>query len=184
MVPECLDAPAAWTLALVARALDREIGNLTVFMLDRPRHADLIREVRATGAHVMLRPDGDVTGALLAATRGSGIDILMGVGGVTEGLLSVCAVKALGGAMLARLAPQGERELSAIHDAGLDMTRIMDHSDLVTGDCTFFAATGITDGPLLSGIHYRGRRATSNSMILRGETRTRRVIEAEHLLTK
>ena len=184
MVPECLDAPAAWTLALVARALDREIGNLTVFMLDRPRHADLIREIRATGAHVMLRADGDVTGALLAATRGSGIDILMGVGGVAEGLLSVCAVKALGGAMLARLAPQGARELNAIRDTGLDMTRIMDHSDLVTGDCTFFAATGITDGPLLSGIHYRGRRATSNSMILRGETRTRRVIEAEHLLTK
>lgn len=184
LVPECLHAPAAWTLALVARALDREIGNLTVFMLDRSRHADLIREVRAAGAHVMLRADGDVTGALLAATRGSGVDVLMGVGGVTEGLLSACAVKALGGAMLARLAPQSERELNAIRDASLDMTRIMADADLVAGDCVFFAATGITDGPLLSGVHYRGRRATSNSMILRGETRTRRVIEAEHLLTR
>ncbi len=184
LVAECLDAPAAWTLALVARALGREVGNLTVFILDRPRHSDLIREIRATGAHVMLRAEGDVTGALLAATRQSGVDILMGIGGAVEGLIAACAVKASGGAMLGRLSPQNERELDAVQEAGLDVTRIMTGEELVTGNIVFFAATGITDGALLSGVRYRGNRATSNSMILRGETRTRRIIQAEHLLVK
>jgi fructose-1,6-bisphosphatase II len=182
LVPECLDAPAGWTLALVARAKRRELGNLTVFVLDRPRHANLIEEIRATGAHVMLRAEGDITGALLAASRQSGVDILMGIGGVVEGLISACAIKALGGAMLGRLAPQSEGEFNAVRDAGLDLTRIVSHGELVAGDTVFFAATGVTDGALLSGVTYRGRRATSNSMILRGETRTRRLIQAEHVL--
>lgn len=184
LVPECLDAPAAWTLALVARVLDKPVNALTVFMLDRPRNADLVREIRATGAHVVLRAEGDVTGALLAASRESGIDLLMGIGGVKEGLISACAVKALGGAMLGRLAPQSERELGAIRAAGLDMDAVLATGDLVEGDRVFFAATGITDGPLLTGVRFRGNRATTHSMILRGETRTRRVIEAEHLLER
>jgi fructose-1,6-bisphosphatase II len=182
LVPECLDAPAAWTLALIARAKGKQVGNLTVFVLDRPRHADLIAEIRATGAHVMLRQEGDVTGTLLAASRESSVDALMGIGGVTEGLISACAVKALGGAMLGRLSPQSERELAGIRDAGLDLKRILTSEGLVSGNVVFFAATGITDGPLLAGVHYRGRCATSNSMILRGETGTRRIIQAEHLL--
>lgn len=184
LVPECLNAPAAWTLALVARTLDKPVGALTVFMLDRPRNADLVREIRATGAHVVLRAEGDVTGALLAASRESAIDLLMGIGGVKEGLISACAVKALGGAMLGRLAPQSDREFEAIRAAGLDITEVMQTGDLVQGEGVFFAATGITDGPLLSGVRYRGNRATTHSMILRGETRTRRVIEAEHLLRR
>jgi fructose-1,6-bisphosphatase II len=184
LVPECLDAPAAWTLALVARTLDKPVGALTVFMLDRPRNADLVREIRSTGAHVVLRAEGDVTGALLAASRESTIDLLMGIGGVKEGLISACAVKAMGGAMLARLAPQSDRELEAIQAAGLDMDAVMETGTLVEGEGVFFAATGITDGPLLSGVRYRGNRATTHSMILRGETRTRRVIEAEHLLRR
>jgi fructose-1,6-bisphosphatase II len=182
LVPECLDAPAAWTLALVARAQGKEIGNLTVFVLDRPRHADLIKEIRATGAHVMLRTEGDVTGALLAASRQSGVDILMGIGGIVEGLISSCAIKALGGAMLGRLAPQSDSELRAIREGGFDLDQIWTGDGLVMGNGVFFAATGITDGALLSGVRYRGNRATSHSMILRGETRTRRMIQAEHLL--
>jgi fructose-1,6-bisphosphatase II len=182
LVPECLDAPAAWTLALIARALGKHIGNLTVFVLDRPRHADLIREVRATGAHVMLRAEGDITGALMAATRESGVDVLMGTGGFKEGLISACAIKAMGGAMLARLAPQSQGELDRLHEAGLNLGEVMTCDDLVEGSIVFFAVTGITDGPLLSGVRYRGNRASSNSMILRGETRTRRTIHAEHLL--
>jgi fructose-1,6-bisphosphatase II len=184
LVPECLDAPAAWTLALVARTLDKPVGTLTVFVLDRPRNADLVREIRATGAHVVLRAEGDVTGALLAASREGAIDLLMGIGGVKEGLISACAVKALGGAMLGRLAPQSERELDAIQAAGLDVAEVMTLENLVKGEGVFFAATGITDGPLLTGVRFRGNRATTHSMILRGETRTRRMIEAEHLLKR
>jgi fructose-1,6-bisphosphatase II len=184
LVPECLEAPAAWTLALVARTLEKPVGALTVFMLDRPRNTDLVREIRSTGAHVVLRAEGDVTGALLAASREGAVDILMGIGGVKEGLISACAVKAMGGAMLGRLAPQSERELEAIQMAGLDLSAAMTADDLVEGEGVFFAATGITDGPLLTGVQFRGNRATTHSMILRGETRTRRVIEAEHLLGK
>jgi fructose-1,6-bisphosphatase II len=184
LVPECVDAPAAWTLALIARALSKRIGNLTVFILDRPRHADLIREVRATGAHVMLRAEGDITGALMAATRESGIDVLMGIGGFKEGMISACAIKALGGTMLARLAPQSQSELDRLQQAGLDLGEVITCDQLVEGEIVFFAVTGITDGPLLSGVRYRGNRATSNSMILRGETRTRRIIHAEHLLSE
>lgn len=182
LVPECLDAPAAWTLALIARAKGKQVGNLTAFVLDRPRHADLIREIRATGAHIMMRTEGDITGALLAATRGSNVDVLMGIGGVTEGLISACAAKALGGAMLGRLAPQSESELDAIREDGFELGQILTCDELVSGDVVFFAATGITDGPLLSGVSYHGNRASTNSMILRGETRTRRIVHAEHRL--
>ncbi|MBN1934151.1 MAG: fructose-bisphosphatase class II family protein [Anaerolineae bacterium] len=182
LVSECLDAPAAWTLALVARAKGKQVGNLTVFMLDRPRHANLIQEIRATGAHIMLRTDGDITGAVMAATPDSNIDLLMGVGGVTGGLIAACAVKALGGRMLCRLEPQSEKELNELLDQGIDMHRIMNSADLVASEDVFFAATGITDGPLLEGIRYQGRYATSNSMILRGETGTRRIIHAQHRL--
>ncbi len=183
LVPECLDAPAAWTLALVARAKNKQVGNLTVFILDRPRHHDLIEEIRATGAHIMLRSDGDITGAILAASS-SGIDLLMGVGGVTEGLISACAIKAMGGKMLCRLAPQSENELGAVQACGLDTAQMMTCDDLVAGRAVFFAATGITDGLLLRGIQYRGQYALSNSMILRGETKVKRVIHAEHRLTR
>jgi fructose-1,6-bisphosphatase II len=182
LVPECLDAPAAWTLALIARAKDMQVGNLTVFVLDRPRHADLIREIRATGAHIMMRTEGDITGALLAASRSSGVDALMGIGGAVEGLISACAVKCMGGAMLGRLAPQSESELRAVREAGLDLEQILTCDELVSGDVAFFAATGVTDGPLLSGVSYHGNRAATNSMILRGETRTRRIVQAEHRL--
>lgn len=182
LVPECLDAPAAWTLALVARAKRKAVSDLVVFVLDRPRHADLIDEIRATGARVILRPQGDVVGALKAVLPSGGIDMLMGVGNVPEGLVAACAVKAARGAMLGRIAPQSEGERALVEAAGLDTKRILTVNELVTGGRVFFAATGITDGSLLDGVRYHGNRATSNSLIMRGETHTQRIIQAEHLL--
>lgn len=183
LVPECMDAPAAWTLALVARVKQKTVRDLVVFVLDRPRHRDLIDEIRTAGARVMLRGDGDVTGALLAASQRGIVDVLMGIGGVPEGVIAACAVKSLGGAMLARLAPQSEAELAAVHAAGHTIRRILTSDELVTTNQVFFAATGIADGPLLSGVRYQGTRAETHSLILRCATGTRRVIRAEHLLS-
>lgn len=182
LVPECLDAPAAWTLALIARAKGKQVRDLVVFLLDRPRHSDLLDEIRAAGARVMLADDGDISGAVLAASPDSPVDMLMGVGGAAEGVIAACAVKALGGAMLARLAPQRDEERAALAEAGLDQRRILSCEDLVTGQQIFFVATGITDGLLLSGVRFQDERATTNSLILRCETRTRRIIQAEHLV--
>ncbi len=182
LVSECIDAPAAWTLALVARAKGKKVDNLIVTVLDRPRHRDLIEEIRAAGARVILRPDGDIEGALLACMPDSDVDVLMGIGGTLEGLIVACAVKAMGGGMLARIEPQSEGERTAVKEAGIDTDLIFSCSELVKSKEVFFTATGITEGPLLSGIIYRGNRANTNSMILRGITSTRRIIHAEHVL--
>ncbi|MFP4438192.1 MAG: class II fructose-bisphosphatase [Chloroflexaceae bacterium] len=180
LVPECMDAPVAWTLALIARVTNRLVRDLIVFVLERRRHADIIEEIRAAGARVMLRSDGDIAGALMAASVGSGADILLGVGGVSEGVIAACAVKALGGAMLGRLAPQSAAERAAVAEAGLDTRRILTCNELINSNEIFFAATGITDGPLLKGVHYEGNAAETESLILRSETHTRRTIHAEH----
>jgi fructose-1,6-bisphosphatase II len=180
LVPECMDAPAAWTLALVARAKRKPVSDLTVFLLDRPRHVDLIDEIRTAGAHVMLRNEGEVVGTLLAGMPDGGVDILMGVGGISEGLIAACAIKAMDGAMLGRLAPQSDEERAAVRAVGLDTRQVLVTDELVSGNAVFFAATGITDGPLLAGVQYDGECARSNSLIMRGETRTRRTILAEH----
>jgi fructose-1,6-bisphosphatase II len=182
LVPECLDAPAAWILALIARLKKKEIRDLVVFMLDRPRHAALIEEIRTAGARVMLRSDGDIAGALLAASVHSGVDLLMGAGGVPEGIIAACAIRSLGGAMLGRLAPQSDAERAACQAAGLDTLQVFTADDLVPSDELFFAATGITDGPLLAGVRYQGQQAETHSLLLRCETHTRRQIHAEHLL--
>jgi fructose-1,6-bisphosphatase II len=184
LVPECLDAPAAWTLALVARAKGKAVRDLVVFVLDRPRHADLIDEIRTAGARVMLADDGDIAGAVLAALPQSQVDLLMGVGGAAEGVIAACAIKALGGAMLARLAPQRAAERTAVVGSGFDPRRVLGTAELIAGEQIFFVATGITDGPLLDGVRYQGDRAETNSLILRGETRTRRMIHADHLLAE
>jgi fructose-1,6-bisphosphatase II len=180
LVPECMDAPVAWTLALIARVTNRSVRDLIVFVLERRRHTDIIEEIRAAGARVMLRSDGDIAGALMAASVGSGADILLGVGGVSEGVIAACAVKALGGAMLGRLAPQSAAERIAVTEAGLDTRRILTCNELINSNEIFFAATGITDGPLLKGVHYEGNAAETESLILRSETHTRRTIHAEH----
>src|SRR5512137_262053 len=132
LVPECMDAPAAWTLALIARAKRKAVRDLQVIMLDRPRHYDLIEEIRSAGARVLLQSDGDTAGALIAATPQAGADVLMGVGGVPEGVTAACAVKALGGGMLGRLAPQSGEERAAVEAAGLSARQTLTCHQLVT----------------------------------------------------
>lgn len=182
LVPECLDAPAAWTLALVARVKHKDVRDLIVLVLDRPRHRDLIDEIRAAGARITLRTEGDAEGALEAALAGTGADILMGIGGVSEGVIAACAVRALGGAMLGRLAPQSEEEKEIIENAGFDIKKILTSDELVASDKIYFAATGVTHSPLLGSIRYLGRRVETHSLLLRSETGTRRFIQGEHLL--
>jgi fructose-1,6-bisphosphatase II len=184
LVPECLDAPAAWTLALIARAKQKKIRDLVVFVLDRPRHADLIEEIRVAGARVMLRGDGDISGAVMATSPDGIVDVLMGIGGAPEGVIAACAVKSSGGAMLVRLAPQSAAERAAVVAAGLDPRRILTCNELVRGNQIVFTATGISDGPLLAGVRYHGDRAESHSLILRCETGTRRSMQAEHLIAE
>jgi fructose-1,6-bisphosphatase II len=182
LVPECMNAPAAWVLALVARVKNKAVRDLQVILLDRPRHYDLIEEIRTAGARVLLRSDGDTAGALIAVTPGVGADMLMGVGGVPEGVTVACAVKATSGAMLGRLSFQSDEEQAAIHAAGLDSKRILSCNELVASNQIFFAATGVTDGPLLAGVEYHGRVAKTHSLLIRSETKVRRLIHAEHIL--
>ena len=180
LVPECMDAPAAWTLALIARAKKKSVRDLVVVVLQRPRHHDLIEEIRATGARIYLRQEGDTEGALEAAMPGTDVDVLMGVGGASQGVLSACAVRALRGGMLARLSPQSAEERAAISQAGLDLRRIYTVEDLVTSDDIFFTATGLTGTAILPGLRYIGDHAETHSLLVRAKTRTRRYIQAEY----
>ena len=180
LVPECMDAPVAWTLTLVARAKNKDIENLRIQVLERPRHQHLIEEIRQTGAKVMLRPDGDTTGALIAAHPDTKADMLMGVGGVPEGVTAACIVKALGGAMLGRLAPQTEDEREAVLKAGLDTKQVLTCDELVSSNEIFVAATGITRGILFDNVDYHRNQAKTHSIVVRGETGTFRHIRTEY----
>lgn len=182
LVPECMDAPVAWTLTLVARAKGKEIRDLRVIVLDRPRHRHLIDEIRHTEARVMLRPDGDTSGAISAAHPNSKNDMLIGIGGVAEGVAAACAVRAFKGAMLARLAPQSDEERTAVAQAGLDTTQVLTQDQIVSSDKIFFAATGITNSLMLEPVAYRGHTAKTHSMVVRGETGTLRNIHTEYHL--
>lgn len=182
LVPECMDAPPAWTLALIARVKLKEVRDMTIVVLARARHEELIEEIRATGARILLLEEGDVAGALVAALVGSGVDLLMGVGGASQGVLTACAVKALGGAMLTRIAPQSKAEHEAILAAGLDTKKIYTSDDLVQSDQIFFSATGITNSAILSGVQSRGGYLDLHSLLVRSETGTRRFIHAERSL--
>ena len=180
LVPECMDAPAAWTLALIARVKKKAVQDLTVTVLDRPRHVDLIQEIRAAGARILLRQEGDAEGALVAAVPDTGVDVLMGVGGAAQGVIAACAVKALGGRMLARLAPQSETEKQDVRVAGFDLKQILTSDEIIRSDQIFFSVTGITDSKLLDAINFHGMFAETHSLLLRAETGTRRFIHAEH----
>ena len=180
MVHECLDAPAAWTLALVARVKEKAVRDLTVIILDRPRNEPLIQEVRDTGAHILLKDEGDAEGALVTLSPGTGVDLLMGIGGAHQGVLAACAVKAMSGGMLARLCPQTKEERQEVEAAGLDIKKIMTCDELVQTDEIFFAATGITDSALLPAMRFRSDVAETHSLLIRSETGTRRFIHAEH----
>jgi fructose-1,6-bisphosphatase II len=179
-VPECLDAPAAWTLALIARVRQKAVRDLTIMVLDRRRNAPLIQEIRETGAHIILKKEGDAEGALVTLSPDTGVDMLMGIGGATQGVLAACAVKAMNGAMLARLAPQSDKERSDIENTGLDAKKILTCNEIIRSNEVFFAATGITDSILLRPMQFRQGYAETHSLLIRSETGTRRFIRAEH----
>ncbi len=180
LVPECLNAPPGWVLALVARELGKDISDLVVFVLDRPRHMNLLVEIRQAGARAQIRFDGDVAGALQAGNPDSRIDVLMGTGGAVEGLIAAAGVKALGGAIVARLAPQSDAERRESLEAGHDLDHIFTTDELVQSDQIFFASTGITDGEILRGVTYARQRAYSHSLIIRGESGILRYVQTEH----
>jgi len=179
-----LDAPPAANIAAVARAKSCSPSDVTVVILDRPRHADLIREVREAGARIKLLTDGDVAGAIMAAREGTGIDLLLGIGGTPEGIIAACAVKCLGGVILGKLAPRDDAERAKAIEAGHDLSLVLSTDDLVTSDDAFFAATGITDGDLLAGVRYRSGGAITDSLVMRARSGTVRKIHAEHTLVK
>ncbi len=175
-----VDAPVKDTLSKVARVMDKDINDLMVFVLDKPRHQQLIRDIREAGARIQLHTDGDVAGALMAVDPKSEVDLLMGTGGTPEGVLSACAIKALGGEMLGRLDPQKEHEKKALNDMGADLKQVLNVDTLVSDDDVFFSATGISGGTFLSGVHYSGDGAVTTSMVMRGKTGTVRRIESAH----
>lgn len=179
-----LRASVAENLRAIAKALRKEVRELTVFVLDKPRHARLIEEIRLAGARVSLQTDGDVAGALAAVLPDTGVDVLMGTGGTPEGVLAAVAVKALGGGMQMRLDPQGEEERWNLIHAGFDLDRVYTLDELCKAEDTHFAATGITDGPFLRGVRYGKGQAWTESWVIRGATGTLRKVEAWHRLEK
>jgi len=171
-------------LALIPRLKKKPVSDLLVFMLERPRHKELIREMRATGARVWLRADGDIAGALVAASPNSDIDAMFGTGGVPEGVIAACGIKALGGAILGRLNPQSSQEKLDVQAANLSTTKISTCDQLVTSDEIFFVATGVTDGFLLKGARYYGDWAETQSLVLRASTGTHRLIHTDHSIKR
>jgi fructose-1,6-bisphosphatase II len=179
-----LHAPVEENLRVVADCLNKDIDDLMVFVLDKPRHAELIEKIRMAGARIQLHTDGDVAGALMAVDPSSEVDLLMGTGGTPEGVLSACAIKAMGGEMLCRMDPQKEDEKKALMEQGADLDRVYTVQDLVHDDDVFFAATGISGGTFLPGVHYSGAGATTSSLVMRGRTGTVRRIESAHTWNK
>lgn len=175
-----LDAPVRDNLTNIANALDKSLHDLVVFVLDKPRHEKLIHQIREAGARIQLHTDGDVAGALMTVDPRSEVDVMMGTGGTPEGVLSACAIKGMGGQMLARLDPQSYVEREAIDEAGIDVRAVLTVDDLVRHEDCFFAATGISGGTFLRGVQYRGSCAVTHSMVIRGKTGTLRYIESFH----
>jgi fructose-1,6-bisphosphatase II len=175
-----IEAPPAVNLRAVARARRREVEDLTVVILDRPRHDALIREVRETGARIRLISDGDIAGALTTAIEDTGIDLLMGIGGSPEAVITACGLKCLGGDMQCQLWPRDEAQQEEAQDAGLDLAQVLTIDDLVKGNNVFFSATGITDGELLDGVRYFSGGAETHTMVMRSRSGTVRFVEARH----
>ncbi|MFD5497057.1 class II fructose-bisphosphatase [Streptomyces sp. NPDC001812] len=179
-----IDAPVSVNIRRVAKAKRVTPEDVTVVILDRPRHDGIIKEIRETGARIKLISDGDVAGSILALREGTGIDLLLGIGGTPEGIISACAVKCLGGTLQGKLWPQDDAERQRAIDAGHDLDRVLTDADLVTGENVFFVATGITDGELLRGVRYRSETATTDSIVMRSKSGTVRRIDSEHRLSK
>jgi fructose-1,6-bisphosphatase II len=179
-----INAPVKDNLTKVARALDKDVNDLTVVILDRDRHRSLIRQVRECGARIKLISDGDVAGALVTAFDETGEDILMGIGGSPEAVITAAGLKCLGGEIQVRPWPRDEKERIRAIDLGIDLDQILTIDDLVSGHNVFFAATGVTDGQLVDGVRFEGDRAHSSSIVMRSLTGTIRRIESEHSLEK
>ncbi|MBQ4132216.1 MAG: class II fructose-bisphosphatase [Desulfovibrionaceae bacterium] len=173
-----IDAPVEENLRNIAHALGKDVDDLVVFVLDKPRHEKLIRSVREAGARIQLHSDGDVSGALMAVDPRSSVDVMMGIGGTPEGVLAACAIRGIGGQMFARLAPQSFVEKEAMEKAGIDTREILTVETLVKSDDVFFAATGISGGDFLRGVQYTGDGAITHSMVIRGKTGSIRYIES------
>lgn len=179
-----IDAPVSVNIRRVAKAKQSTPEDVTVVILDRPRHEGIIKEIRDTGARIKLISDGDVAGSILALREGTGVDLLLGIGGTPEGIISACAVKCLGGTIQGKLWPQDDAERQRAVDAGHDLDRVLYTDDLVSGENVFFVATGITDGELLRGVRYRAETATTDSIVMRSKSGTVRRIESVHRLSK
>ncbi len=171
-------------LKAAAAALRKSVRDMTAVVLDRPRHNELIAEIRDAGARIRLIQDGDVAGAISTGWPESGADILFGVGGTPEGVISAAALKCMGGEIQARLAPRSDEERENVLNAGFDLDKVIRTDDLVSGDNCFFAATGVTDGELLRGVHYDSKGATTQSLVMRSKSGTVRSISARHPLSK
>lgn len=189
--PEAADVvdiryPVAENIHQVAKAKGSSPADVTVVLLDRPRHDKIAEEIRATGARIKFIVDGDVAGAIMAARPDTGIDLLMGVGGTPEGIIAACAMKCTGGVIQGRLWPVDDDERQRALDAGhrLDQDHVLSTDDLVAGDDCFFVATGITDGELMKGVRYRAGSATTHSLVMRSRSGTIRNIISEHRLSK
>ncbi|MBN3930475.1 class II fructose-bisphosphatase [Streptomyces verrucosisporus] len=179
-----ITAPPAVNIRRVAKAKGGAPEDVTVVILDRPRHDGIVKEVRESGARIKFISDGDVAGAIMAVREGTGVDLLLGIGGTPEGIIAACAIKCLGGVIQGRLWPKDDEERHKAVDAGHDLDRVLTTDDLVNGDNVFFVATGITDGDLLRGVRYRAETATTQSLVMRSRSGTIRQIDSTHKLSK
>jgi len=179
-----IDAPVAENVKRVAKAKGVEPGDVSVVVLDRDRHVDLIAELRRIEAKVLLITDGDVAPAIAAARPGTGVDLLMGIGGTPEGVLSAAALKCVGGTLQGKLWPRNDEERHALVDAGYDLDQVLMVDDLVGGEDVFFAATGVTTGALLRGVRYERQGAVTDSIVMRSRSGTVRRVEARHAFEK
>ncbi|MBI1759430.1 MAG: class II fructose-bisphosphatase [Actinobacteria bacterium] len=179
-----ITAPAGENVRRVAKAKGSSVEDVTVCVLDRPRHDDLVHEIRAAGARIKFITDGDVAGAIMAAREGTGIDLLLGIGGTPEGIIAACAMACMGGVIQGKLWPRNDEERGRAIDAGHDLDRVLLTNDLVSGNNIFFCATGITDGELLRGVRYRSGGAQTQSIVMRSKSGTIRLIDSFHSLTK
>jgi len=179
-----ITASPTQNLRWIAKSKREDVQDLTAVILDRPRHADLIGEVRQAGCRIRLITDGDVYGSVATAWPDAGVDVLFGIGGTPEGVISAAACKAMGGEMQARFAPQSDDERDKMIEAGYDLDRVMDQDDLITSDNAFFAATGLTDGALLRGVRFDRRGARTQSLVMRSRSGTVRFVDARHRVSK
>ncbi|WP_433515606.1 class II fructose-bisphosphatase [Nonomuraea sp. CA-143628] len=179
-----IEAPVATNIQAVARAKGCSSSDVTVVVLDRPRHEQMVKEIRETGARIKFIVDGDVAGAIMAARADTGIDLMLGIGGTPEGIVAACALKCLGGVIQGKLWPRDDAERRKALDAGLDLGQVLTTNDLVRSEDVFFAATGITQGELMQGVRFRGGVALTHSLVMRGRSGTIRKVDSEHQLTK